>query len=286
MLTWQNAWVAGAGGVYASVDGVEWERVGASDPKVNAIGRQDDCLVAGCEWGLWQVGADGGWVQLHDETLTEVQDVVIVGGDLGAVAASAYGVAVGARDECGFMRWTSLSETLTVDRRFSNAIVVDPDTAGRWLVGTEAGVLVAQEHGASWEVADLAGCPVRALLYALGAFWAGTDARGVWRSQDGLQWQQAGTGAQEATVFALAASGERLLAGSLEGILVGDGQGAWQRSGPGMLTSALAVDPQGQDVWLAGASPGGLWRTEDAGQRWAQVGSFSGVGALIAPQGD
>ena len=286
MIDWQKVWVAGTRGVYVSADGVDWQAIGGNEFKVNAVLRQKDRLVAGCEWGLWEVrrGVER-WVQLHDETLTEVQDVAAVAGDPGALAASAYGVAVGARDEQGFVRWTSLSDELQVDQRFSNALLVDPGDEGRWLVGTEAGVLVAANRGAKWETTELAGCPVRALMHALGVFWAGTDDRGLWRSADGMAWTRVG-GQVENAIFALAESGGRILAGSLEGVLVGGLDGAWHPVGPRMLVSALAAHPRREDLWLAGASPGGLWRTEDAGASWGQVASFTGVGALLAPKGD
>jgi len=53
-----------------------------------------------------------------------------------------------------------------------------------------------------------------------------------------------------------------------------------------MLFAAVAVDPKDPQRWLAGASPGGLWQTADAGQSWQQIDHFKHVRAVLAPVGD
>ena len=59
---------------------------------------------------------------------------------------------------------------------------------------------------------------------------------------------------------------------------------AWQRLGPRMLFAALAVDGDNPQRWLAGASPGGLWHTEDGGQTWNQLDGFKHVRAVLPPE--
>jgi hypothetical protein len=251
---------------------------------VTSLLRKEGKTFAGVGSGLWEVGLEGEmWTQLHDETLTEVLAIDAVPGDPGVVAASAYGVATGARDHLGAVRWTFWSDGLRVEERFSNAILAAG--SDRWLVGTEAGVLVAEEGGKKWTHTGLAGTPVRGLCRALDSFWAGTDERGIWRSEDGLSWEPAGRGLDRETVFALAESGERIVAGSLEGVVVGDGRGAWQRVGPRMLMAAVAVHPVAREVWLAGGDPGGLWFTEDAGMKWQQAAGLpASVESLLSPE--
>ena len=60
------------------------------------------------------------------------------------------------------------------------------------------------------------------------------------------------------------------------------GKGTWVLSGAPLRVAAVAA---AGSRWLAGASPGGLWSSEDAGEIWQRTGSFDnvrGVGSLIA----
>ena len=279
-------WLVGTNrGLFRGTIGGVWEQVGDYGFRVTSILRHAGKVFAGVGSGLWEVDLGGGrWTQLHDETLTEVLAIDAIPGDPGIVAASAYGVATGEQDSLGAVRWTCWSEHLAVDERFSNAVLALAD--GRWLVGTEAGLLVAGEGGRSWTHSGLMGMPVRGLWQGLGCYWAGTDERGIWRSVDGMHWEPAGSGLELGTVFALAESDGRIVAGTLEGVVVGDGRGYWQRSGPRMLMAAIAVDPAAPQRWLAGGDPGGLWFTEDGGQRWQQAAGLpTSVEAILAPEG-
>jgi hypothetical protein len=281
-------WLIGAGsGLFRSADGASWERVGAYEFRVTSSRREGGRLCVGVGSGAWEVRDDPeGWVQLHDETLTEVLDLARIPGDPGLVAASAYGIATGARDGLGAIRWSFHSDSLAVNERFSSAVAVDPEDPRRWVVGTEAGVLVAEEGGRGWAYTDLMGVPVRAVCHALGAWWAGSDGRGIWTSPDGLSWRKAGRGLDDGTAFALAESGGRLVAGALNGVVVGDGRGRWYNVGPRALIAAVAAHPERPDFWMAGAAPGGLWITEDAGESWGQApGIPSTIEAIVAPEG-
>ena len=290
----RRVWLAGSGaGLFWSRDGEAWDQVGAYRFRVTSIARKEGRTCIGVGSGLWEVpGCSGWWIQLHDETLTEVLDLAWVPGDPGLVAASAYGVAISVRDNVSPSqgpqptRWQFRTEGLAVNERFTNAIHVDPGDARRWLVGTEAGLLVAEEDGRRWIHTSLTGTPVRAICHALGSWWAGTDGWGIWRSQDGLAWRRAGRSIDQGTVFALRESDGRILAGTLEGIVVGDGQGRWSRMGPRALIAALDVHPHESSVWMAGAVPGGLWVTKDAGVQWRHVPDLPKViEAVSAPVG-
>ena len=50
------------------------------------------------------------------------------------------------------------------------------------------------------------------------------------------------------------------------------------------MITAAAVDPQQNTTWLAGASPGGLWRSTDAGSSWHQSGAFQHIHTLLKPR--
>ena len=79
-------------------------------------------------------------------------------------------------------------------------------------------------------------------------------------------------------------SADRILAGTLRGVCVGDGSSAWQRLGPRLLVSAIAAHPSAEGPWLAGATPGGLWRSDDGGRRWGQIDGFDTVRVILPPE--
>ena len=283
----ENAWVVGANGLYWSADGTTWERLGKYTYPAKAVLRQAHRTVVGAMWGLWEVRPDSAtWTQLHDETLTEILALGAAQGDPGVVAGSSYGISWGERGEHGATRWVSRSDDLGVDERFTNALLADPAADGRWLVGTEAGVLVYSEGDDEWERTSLMGSACRALISAFGGLWAAADDRGVWRSDDGLSWHRAGSGLDRTSVFALAPTADgRLLAGTLQGVCVGDGRGSWSRLGPRTAVGSVAAHPR-DEVWIAGTRPGGLWRTEDGGTSWGQTGGFDSVRVVMAPEGE
>lgn len=285
MSDWHNGWLVGSRGLFRSDDGQVWGEIGHSSYPVNDVVREADRLLCATMWGLWEVTSPTSrWVQLHDETLTEVLGIAPRNGHPGVTAVSPYGLSFGRIDKQGAARWDSHDDGLTLNERFSNALLALPGAVGRWLVGTEKGALIYDESSDRWERTNLIQVPCRALLQAHGSLWAGTDGAGVWRSDDGAHWSRAGSGLDEERIFALAAAGDGLLAGTLRGVCAGNGVGSWQRSGPALLVSAVAADADG-GPWLAGATPGGLWRSDDDGAHWRQVGDFSSVHVIKPPQG-
>ncbi len=270
-------WLVGENGLYRGSPAHGWMQVGAYSYCVNGLARRGPGLVAGTETGCWYVPPDGRWSQWHDETLTSVLAVAASSAGIGIVAASAYGIATAEEDSLGMPRWRWHSDELGVDSRYSNALLVDPADDLRWLVGTEAGVLIRDHAAGRWEHTSLTGRPVRALCRAVDSFWAGTDGGGVWRSTDGTTWRRAGTGLDDATVYSLSWTGDRLLAGLEGSLAAGDGAGSWTRIGPGLRVRAIGTSAE---VWLAGASPGGLWYSEDSGRRWRQTGELMSVRSI------
>jgi len=252
----------------------------------------------GTDGGLWQIPAGTDqWVQWHDETLTLVQGLIPVTAGpnapeaagvaaesahgVGVAVASAYGVATGGLDELGAPRWRWHSDALSVNCRYTNDLLVDAGRDGRWLAATEGGVLVTESAGSEWSTTSLAGVPVRTLCHAHGAFWAGADEGGVWRSPDGVGWTPAGIGLGHTPVYALAPSDDRLVAGTERGVALGDGEGTWALSGAPLRVASVAV---AADRWLAGACPGGLWSSEDSGETWRRTGSFDNVRVIATPE--
>lgn len=307
----RDHWLIGSKGVYHGTIGGSWTRIGAQEYGISSLIREPDRLVAGASWGsgLWEWPNDAGqgsaadqvdqsahaaqsgrpdltdrWKQLHDETLTEIMAIASIEGSPGVVAGSPYGIATGRYDELGAVRWTHHSDALRVNERFTNAILVHPDEPTTWLIGTEGGVLIADGSGAAWRRTSISGTAVRALACIQGQFWAGTDDRGIWRSEDGERWDSTGHTADGGAVFELMRAGDDIVAATEHGVAIGDGSGHWVRRGPRHLCAAVRCHPGSTSTWLAGATPGGLWYTEDGGHAWQQIPGFVNVRAIIAPE--
>ena len=277
-------WLIGANGIWRGKPGGNWELLGHYRYTVNQILREEEgSLTIAAGNGLWRVPADRSqmWIQLHDETLTEVMAVSHT--PVGIVAGSPYGVAISRQDEAGNSRWRSLTEHLRVNARFTNTILTDPNDPTRWLVGTEGGVIIGRENGESWEESRLNDTPVRALLHTGEMFFAGTDLKGLMQSRDGCVWEPV-TGMDKAT-FAVSVAGEKIITGSEHGIVVRAPDGSQRRTGPRALVRCLGVDPTNSDVWVAGTDPGGLWFTSDAGETWQNTGVVTRVRNIIVPEG-
>lgn len=280
---WAGQWLVGANALFYGADPSSLQQAGGFI--VHDVIRQPQQLFVATRWGLWHVGSEPtAWTQLHDETLTEVQGIAPRQGEPGVVAVSAYGLAFGATGEHGATHWQSRDDGLSLNERFSSAVIRHPDDPTKWIVGTEAGVRIFDETHNRWTSTTLSGYPCRVLIRAQDQLWAGTDGAGVWRSADGASWTQAGCGLEQDSVFTLAPVSDRLLAGTERGLCIGDGVSAWDRLGPSVLVSAVAAHPDPDGPWLAGTTPGGLWLSEDRGQRWRQVADVGMVHVILPPE--
>lgn len=287
-----DSWLVGANGVYrgSPVDG--WTRIGEFDFHANVLLPSSDGrdIFAGVNCGLFRISVEtGSWRQLHDETVTEVLALADAAGASASqspvLIGCPYGVAHGSVDELDAMRWEFLNDGLRVNERFTNVLVGVKDTS-RYLVGTEAGIIVIETGGAlRVERTSLTGFPVRAIIASGDGYFAGTDGHGIWRSGDGLAWEPAGYGIDEVTVLSLAAESDRIIAGTEGGVLVGSGSDSWRRVGPSVLVAAVAVDPANRGRWLIGCKPSGLWWSDDNGEIWRQSGAFTAVGAIVREGG-
>ncbi|MYA76333.1 MAG: hypothetical protein F4014_12095 [Gemmatimonadetes bacterium] len=298
----RDHWLIGSKGVYHGTIGGSWTRIGAQEYGISSLIREPGRLVAGASWGsgLWEWPNDAGqadqseqsgrpdltdrWKQLHDETLTEIMAIAPIEGSPGVVAGSPYGIATGRYDDLGAVRWTHHSDALRVNERFTNAILVHPDEPKTWLIGTEGGVLIADDSGAAWRRTSISSTAVRALACIHEQFWAGTDDRGIWRSEDGERWDSVGHTADGGAVFELMRAGDDIVAATEHGVAIGDGSGHWVRTGPRHLCAAVRCHPGSTSTWLAGATPSGLWYTEDGGHAWHQIPGFVNVRAIIEPE--
>lgn len=277
-----NRWLLGTGrGIYQSNDGWGWTRLSEYDYRITAMVPDGDQIVAACGSGLWQIVPDNPvWIQLHDETLTEVMDVAQLP-DKRLVAASAYGVATGHVTDDGVMRWRWHSDHLSVNARFTNAICVVSET--NWLIGTEAGVLVTEDAGKTWDWTGLTGIGIRSLRHYATGWWAATD-QGVWVSDDGLIWQHAGKGLEDRAVFEVATNGDEIVLGTEDGVWCGSEEGEWKKAGLHGQVHTIGVHPTTAGLWVAGCVPGGVWVTDTAGQRWSHMPDLPDAAeAVVSP---
>lgn len=276
-------WLIAANGIYHGRPGGTWTLLGFYRYTVNQILRADGRLIAATGNGLWDVPEDRSerWVQLHDETLTEVMTIAQT--DVGIAAGSPYGVAIGAEDEEDYPRWRSLTEDLRVNARFTNTILVDPKDRTRWIVGTEGGVIVGEDNGATWVESDLCDSPVRSIVRAGDDYWAASDVHGLMRSSDGHAWES--VAGVDGPAFCVTGSAERLVVGTRTGVAVRSADGSVEQRGPNVLVRCITIDPEDADVWVAGADPGGVWTTRDAGRTWTNTGGFTRVRNILTAGG-
>ena len=270
-----DSWLVGtSSGVYRPNTQGGWERLGAYPFRITAFDRTRERVLAATGSGLWEVREDR-WVQRHDETLTEVLDVIDEGKTM--IVGSAYGLAFGNTEASGRTVWRWLSDGLSVNQRFTNAITKAGD---RILVATEDGVLIYAPDS-TWCKSSLRGIPVRSLVSFGQAFYAGSDD-GIWSSNDGQVWKRV---SDRLPVHVLAAAGSLLLAGTENGVCVSDSGHDWQPAGlSSMRVSAVEADLSEAGHWVAGGSPGGLWVTKDSGKSWSGIPEIrSEVEAIIAP---
>ena len=148
------------------------------------------------------------------------------------------------------------------------------------MLGAARRILRSRDGGVGWERTDLMGSPVRCIERIGDAWWAGTDDRGLWRSDDGHTWKR--VDCPTAAVFSIAAADNWLLVGGYDGIYRRDVDDVWKRSGPRALFCCLVVDA---DIWVAGADPGGLWYSQDEGRSWHRTGPFLRVCVVCGPMG-
>jgi uncharacterized protein (TIGR03437 family) len=155
-------------------------------------------------------------------------------------------------------------------KRFSRAVYFRLFVSAAALFVGLSFAVYAQSDNQWRPLAPLEGGTVLALLNESGRVYAGTDRRGVFFSTNGgKNWQEANQGLGNVTVYALAAAGGSILAGTQTGIFRSINQGlSWTPVGAnGLVMRALAV--RGNNVF-AGASMGRIFSSNNSGQTWAE----------------
>jgi photosystem II stability/assembly factor-like uncharacterized protein len=156
------------------------------------------------------------------------------------------------------------------------------------LAGSASGLVRGERAGGTWEVERvIEGFDVRALAADETALYAGTDASGVWYSDDGGRtWKQVGL--EDQRIRSLAAAHGRVYAGTKPArVWVSpSGGGGWEPLAPfprwrswywwspaerphTAYVQALCASPTDPQVVLAGIEAGALVRSVDGGRSWS-----------------
>jgi photosystem II stability/assembly factor-like uncharacterized protein len=150
------------------------------------------------------------------------------------------------------------------------------------------GLFRSRDHGASWFPADtgllLSGVLDVAINPAdANALLLATDT-GLLRSQNGGRtWAREAPTVLLSRVYAVAfdADGRGALASTATGLYrTDDGSHWWQVSAPGGAAAAYAIVPGRDARRLYVAGPGGLWRSDDRGRSWLDIGEGLPAGAV------
>jgi len=193
--------------------------------------------------------------------------------------------------------WTSVGPSSSPSVR---ALLPDPGVPAIIYAGTDAGVFVTADAGATWNAANngLTSSTVTAFAAYQPAtppaapplppfVYAGTQAGGVFASSTrAASWNASNTGLTNLQVNALAvsASGDALYAATNGGVFKStDGAAHWAPVGgsPGSFAiRSLAMDPENEAVLFAGGALGTLFRSTDGGASWSPV--YSAPNATIS----
>ncbi len=186
--------------------------------------------------------------------------------------------------------WTDCSSGITANFWYASGA-----TAAGVLVGHYGGVYRTTGPGAPWVVSQtgLNNAFVRNIAYYAdrGELWAATDQSGLWRSTDkGLTWELKSTGLNEWASYRLSPrdhehhQGDRMFLTTSSGVYRSVDHGeSWQLAGfDGTFMIGVLVDPGNPDrVWTGTATTQQIWRSEDGGDTWLQVGA--GIAAGFYP---
>jgi ligand-binding sensor domain-containing protein len=161
-----------------------------------------------------------------------------------------------------------------------NALVFDPRRPATLLIGTEAeGVLLSTDGGTTVAESNRGLAEARVSSVALTSSGRVVVARAADGASGGLWTLNAVTGTTErltpappSTILALAAAGERLFAGTPDGMFLADAPGAaWTKVLP-TATRGFAGDGNGR---LLAATDAGVFEAKSAGGPWERLGTLA-----------
>ena len=241
-----------------------WDRVYAVTAKGSLYATSDDNR----NWYASQSGCEG---TITSVVVDPVQSWVLYAGTAGG------GVC---KSESAGQSWTSANTGIT--QPYINALWVDPLSPKTVLAGSVDRIYRSVDAAKTWQSVQ-SGLPtgvVSALQGSSSAITAMVAGKGLYRSVDGgSTWTPANTTADIALATAVWQSPDnpaRLMLGTpSRGILLStDGGKQWADSSEGMslFVRSLSIDPDVANRVYAASLGGGLFRSDDAGAQWRNIG--------------
>jgi len=304
LLNWRKLWgwtqfpLGGPGspfgltGLDASAESVSWLPLAGHGSMYALDCTVNDRLLAGAfHAGLFHStdAEHAAWDNVH---VASVGEIAVADANT-HYAGTWYGGALKSTD--GGASWEPINEGLTANDVY--ALAADPAASNHLFAGTEMGLFVSNDGGASWTrpTGTLPGRLVSDLAFADDVLLAVTDL-GLYHSDDGgANWQTGDLPPVPINVLLVGSPASTVYAGTALGPYKSTDSGdTWTTWGTGLADGdvhALAIDPSDASHIVAGTTAG-LFVSTDGGDNWTADtnegldGIASQVGALaFCPDG-
>lgn len=268
-----------SGGLYISADGGQsWQRVAEVNAGITALTATSTAIFAAASnFGVYRSTDNGqSW------TLAGLDAPLLSG--INALAARGATIFAGGlvglfRSDNNGQNWVEVLTGLSLPA--ISALLINNDNL---LIGTSGGVYRLPLNGAGAPQFNpiLPAEPINALAANNATVFAGASSRGVFRSSDGGgNWAESNTGLTNVEVYALAALGSSLFAGTDFGVFATSDRGqTWQPASNGLplvnlslagvFDRVLALVTDGTNLY-AGLGLGGVYRSRDQGRNWEAI---------------
>jgi photosystem II stability/assembly factor-like uncharacterized protein len=200
------------------------------------------------------------------------------GGRINVVAASGNKVAAHSEDAGVFLstdkakNWTTLNSGQLSS--WVTSILIRGDNI--LLIGTEEGLYISTNNGASWEknLSGLGNFSIQALAESGETIYAGST-KGLFQSTDNASsWTRVEVDSSENPVVSIAAKDSMLVIGTGAGIFVSLNKGvSWKRSTGGLPEKAAGKVVINGNSILAAINDNGIYISADSGSTWTQANS-------------
>ncbi|QLH53152.1 MAG: Glycosyl hydrolase, BNR repeat precursor [Candidatus Kapaibacterium sp.] len=168
-----------------------------------------------------------------------------------------------------------------VDKGLKTGLILSLATLGQYVfAGTGGGgIYISSNNGESWVETNLKSASVTSLKAIGSNLFAGTWERGFLLSTDlGETWRTLDRGISKTLVWSIINVGNRIFAGSNDGVFVSTDNGeSWRQVNNGLTdTRVLSLEYFGQ--YLLAGTLGGVFISTDFGESWRQINN--GLGNL------
>jgi RHS repeat-associated protein len=277
----------------ADAASADWQQLTGQGGSYTLTCTANDRLLAGSFYAGLQLSAASGHAMWGSVSLAGVDEIAISGNTY--YAGARYSGVLKSGDAGN--SWAPAVGGLAANSVY--ALAIDPGASNRVYAGTEMGLFVSQNGGATWgrPAGTVPGRVVSELAFAGSALLAITDM-GLFRSTNGgSTWQRPGRDLPAVQVYTLLAGqpAGTVYAGTAIGAYVSNDSGnTWSPLGTGLAgraVHALAIDPLNGQRIMAGTTVG-LFVSTDRGVTWkldtraGLGGASSQIGALAFCSGE